>query len=226
LTTTRSILIVPQVDCNVDFEPYPVITNETKSFDLVGQVFCAAINLGNPNNGNPEYGCNGACPERCPSYEVVCDPIQNAHITKYGRHKIKVQCGIRGSIEENSTCIDLYKNNYLGENAIYPPSVRRICIDIRPNLEQLQLEIINPNKTRKYLREIIVNGLSESMMSDNVTIEWKITPLDPNNSKNRVFITNKKKIEYNFNRAGKYEITAHVSIKSCQGATLVNTITL
>ncbi len=204
LVAERDFLVVPEIKCAIQLEQWPLISSDTHFIDVEAQILCAAIELGMPFEDNEEYSCGGACIDQCPQYEIIASPIQGCHITQYGRHKVTAKIDIRGSSDGNTTCVSLYRENHLGENARYPSLKTRFCIFPREN--ELKI-IVGAKQNRK--RRLVLQGLSEYMLPKSASITWKITR--QGGRRKTIVKYGTGKLNHTF-RLGTYKIVAEVRI--------------
>lgn len=165
----REILIVPVVDCQLMFEDYE-IGCDTKFVTIVGHPLCAATIFGNPFDAVQGYSCGGACKESCPQYETLVGPLIGNKIFNYGRHCIKACVSIRSQPNENQDCISLYANNFLGQNAKYPPLEH--CFLIEPRNLKIAVENFCGNR---WLKKFVILNFSQNMLPSDGSVTWKIT---------------------------------------------------
>jgi len=159
----RRLFIATPIDCRIFFQKHQ-ITDETISFDLLGEVQCAQLVLGNPLEGaRADYACGGACQDSCPQFNILVEQLQGTHITEYGRHRITTNAGVDGQ-GSNDTCIELYKDNILSTAARYPPIVADICVVP----ENLELVVASDKKS------VTIQGLSMHMFPKRGQIHWKL----------------------------------------------------
>ena len=200
----REILIVPVVNCQLQFQDYQ-IGCETKFITIVGHPLCAVTIIGNPfeNDSEPGYACGGACLESCPQYETYAGPLIGNKIFTYGYHCIKAYVWIGSRPNENQNCTSLYANNFLGKNAKYPPLERCFCIEPR-NLA------INVQKcgSSRWFKKFVIYNFSQHMLPSDGLITWKIA-----NENGKLFWTEKNRCKtlcYEFRRLDSYCIEASI----------------
>jgi hypothetical protein len=215
LTNEKTLLIVPQINCEFMFEEWSKIDSNTRYIDLQGGIMCENLNLGNPFNGNPEYSCGGACFEECPRYEIIIpDNISTTRIWKYGKHKIFAHPELYGPPEAHELCIPLYQNNHLGQNSKYPPSIAKICIV--PREEELEIKLSKYRCNKTFERVISIDGLSQFMMPCKFKIKWTIKTIKNNKViKKRCNVGSNISVIYNFCKEGEYDIKAKIIFPCC-----------
>lgn len=206
--TKKTILIVPQLNGIIRYVSNDQINESTCKITILAEVLCEELILGNPFNGNPSYACGGACVDMCPRYEILVGPIKGATISKYGVHTLTAQPMTHSNTNDNDTCISLYKNNYLGEKAKYPQLITKV--NIVPKESEIKI-IVNGDK--KFKREIFIEGLANSFMSNDMRIKWKI--YNKQNKEYFIITTKHNHLKYNFDKPGKYKIEAIILILNC-----------
>ena len=138
VTACRKILLVPVVNCQLEFCDDYHIKGDTQCIKANVQGLCEALSVGNPIDGVDGYACGGACLDRCPEYEIRMNPPHETCIFSYGRHCSWAEVGICQVLcEPPPVCVPLYANNFLGEHARYPPA--KVCFCIVPRNLTLQV---------------------------------------------------------------------------------------
>lgn len=205
---TRCLLIVPVVNCQLQFEEYH-IGCDTKCIEIIGSGLCAPLILGNPFPGDAVegYACGGTCEDSCPEYELVMGPLIGNNIFTYGRHCITACAGIRGKPANNSTCSPLYADNYLGKHAKYPPVERCFCIEPR----NLSIQVFGGGA--RWHKKFVICNFSEHMLPEDGSVTWKIT-----NEKGKTYWKDTgrcKTLCYEFRCLDYYCIEAKIRYSKC-----------
>lgn len=218
LKSERTLLLLPRVDCEMYFESY-TIKNDTRQIDLVGELQCMPLGLGDPFSGLQSNACGGACLQDCPRCDLLLSELQGTNICEYGKHTIIAQSVVRCEKDPNSTCVELYQNNAFGRHGRYPPVVREVCVV--PDAKQLKLLVTKgscgcycagPNKNRPFHRTLTIDGLSAYMLPKDARIEWFIS----NGEQTWRARTKKKFLQWGFERWGNYTLRTCVVLACCE----------
>jgi len=172
LTACRQLLIVPESDCEIQFEDYTV-GNDTKCIDLQGTVVCATLNLGDPLDGNnADYACGGACEQDCPRCSIEIGDLQGTKIARYGKHRVTASRQLVCPPAQNELCIPLYAENQLGKCARYPP----VCTTVHILPRNLRIRVCGG--VRRWHKRFVLDNLSAHMLPEDATIKWRIYDCD------------------------------------------------
>ena len=244
LVATRDFLVVPEIKCEIQLEQWPTISSDTRFIDLDAYLLCSALGMGSPfdlfgptdqelvehNDDNQEYACGGACLDSCPRYEVIATPIKGKRVRNYGRHTVSCNVKLRGESsfleankDPNENCVALYRNNYLGKNAIYPPIIK--TFSVFPRESELRIVVLAKKKSKRLLE---LQGLSKHMAAKNVTTTWKFKGVTVQDEKLKKKVVkqnsgrNSGQIKCTFPTLGTFELSTVIRVRGCDEVTRVS----